>query len=242
METPFLQAEGIHKSYQLGRRRIDVLIDASLSVARGEWLAIIGASGSGKTTFLSILGTLERPDAGRVVCDGAIYGELSASRAAAFRRQRIGFVFQSYHMLPELSVLENVRLPAMLAGVVGSAATGRARALLERVGLGHRLDHKPLELSGGEQQRAAIARALMNDPELILADEPTGNLDSATGGEILDIFGELHDSESRRTMVMVTHDAQVASRADRRIRMVDGRTASADGLGWAGEEGGEGRP
>jgi len=188
METPFLQAEGIHKSYQLGRRRIDVLIDASLSVARGEWLAIIGASGSGKTTFLSILGTLERPDAGRVVCDGAIYGELSASRAAAFRRQRIGFVFQSYHMLPELSVLENVRLPAMLAGVVGSAATGRARALLERVGLGHRLDHKPLELSGGEQQRAAIARALMNDPELILADEPTGNLDSATGGEILGLL------------------------------------------------------
>jgi ABC-type lipoprotein export system ATPase subunit len=228
MSEPFLQAEGIHKSYRLGRRSVDVLIDANLTVQRGEWLAILGASGSGKTTFLNIVGTLERPDAGRVVCDGAVYASLSPTRAAGFRLRRIGFVFQSYHMLPELSLLENVRLPAMLAGKMGSAATERARELLVRVGLGHRLEHKPLELSGGEQQRAAIARALMNDPDLILADEPTGNLDSATGSEILDIFRELHDSESKRTIVMVTHDANVAIRADRRIHMVDGRTGNVE--------------
>jgi ABC-type lipoprotein export system ATPase subunit len=228
METPYLQAEGIHKSYRLGHRSVDVLIDASLTVQRGEWLAILGASGSGKTTFLNIVGTLEKPDAGRVVCDGAVYADLSPARATAFRLRRVGFVFQSYHMLPELSLLENVRLPAMLAGKLGAAATERARELLVRVGLGHRLEHKPLELSGGEQQRAAIARALMNDPDLILADEPTGNLDSATGGEILDIFRELHDSEARRTIIMVTHDTNVAIRADRRIRMVDGRTGDVE--------------
>jgi len=221
--APFLQAEHVHKRYQLGRRWIEVLVDAGLTVQRGEWLAILGASGSGKTTFLNLLGALERPDAGRICCAGVDYATLSPARAAAFRLRRVGFVFQAYHMLPELTVLENVRLPAMLAGKSVREASDRARKLLERVGLGQRFDHRPLELSGGEQQRAALARALVNDPDLVLADEPTGNLDSVTGREILDIFRELHDNGAGRTVIMVTHDPEVAVRADRRVRMVDGR-------------------
>lgn len=220
MSDPILQASGVKKNYSTGGDAISVLEDICLSVDRNEWVAILGSSGSGKTTLLNILGTLEKPDAGSVVFDGAPYDSMSERAKAVFRCSEIGFVFQAYHMFPELSVLENVRLPAMLSGE--RATEKKARKLLEMVGLGHRTNHKPTELSGGEQQRGAIARSLINSPAIILADEPTGNLDSSTGGQILDIFKDLHRSELRTTILMITHDMEVAERADRKIFLQDG--------------------
>lgn len=220
MSDPILQAIGLRKSYSTGGDPIAVLENIDLTVARNEWLAILGSSGSGKTTLLNILGTLEKPDKGSVVFDGVSYDLMSERAKAGFRCGKIGFVFQAYHMFPELSVLENVRLPAMLDGA--KVAEKRAEELLDMVGLGHRTSHKPTELSGGEQQRGAIARALVNSPRIILADEPTGNLDSATGGQILDIFKELHSGPMETTIVMITHDMAVAERADRRVFLKDG--------------------
>lgn len=217
----FLRATGLQKSYPLGKTIVKVLKGIDLSVAKGEWVAVLGASGSGKTTLLSILGALERPDKGDVFLDGTRYSSMRAAAAADFRLSKIGFIFQFYHMLPELTVLENVMIPAMIYGRASSSIRAEAIELLDRVGLSHRVEHKPSELSGGEQQRAAIARSFINSPVLILADEPTGNLDSETGMEILGIFKSMHDF--KKTLIMVTHDRDVAKFADRVIHVKDGK-------------------
>ncbi len=209
-----LEVEDVAKAYTLGTVRLEVLRNIRWQVRRGEWAALLGASGSGKTTLLNLLGALERPDRGRICAAGTDYRTLSGRRAAVFRNRKIGFVFQSYCLLPELSVLENVMLPARMAGTAPGMAAERARELLVRVGLGDRLRHRPGELSGGEQQRASIARALINDPELLLADEPTGNLDAATGEEILALFQELRQSRLEGAMIMITHNEAIARRAD----------------------------
>ncbi len=218
----FLKVVDLHKSYALGKNKVPVLRGVDLEVRRNEWVAILGASGSGKTTLLNILGTLESADKGSVTCDSTSYSSMKSPQKAVFRRDRIGFVFQAYHMLPELSMIENVKLPGMLKDGF-KLKDAHAERLLERVGLSHRLDHKPAELSGGEQQRAAIARALVNSPDIILADEPTGNLDTATGKEILEIFKELHNSSERRTIIMITHDHEVAGYADRKVVHTPGK-------------------
>lgn len=218
---PFLSVQMVTKSFQIASPRIEVLKGVSFSARRGEWLALIGASGSGKTTLLDIIGTISRPDTGRVLIDGTDTTAMSSRQSVAFRRKKIGFVFQSYHMLPELTILENAALPGMLDGRPVRACRERAKQLLEQVGLSHRIAHRPNELSGGEQQRAAIARALLNEPELLLADEPTGNLDSVTGKGILDIFRSIH-TERKTSIVMVTHDRSVAALADRVLELRDG--------------------
>lgn len=220
----FLEASGITKSFVIGKHRIEVLKGVGLQVQRGEWVALLGASGSGKTTLLDIIGTISRPDAGRLVCDGRDLTEMHQRELVTFRRRNIGFVFQAYHMLPELNICENVMLPALMEDRPKSAVKAQALELLNRVGLGHRVNHRANELSGGEQQRAAIARALMNSPRLMLADEPTGNLDSVTGSGILDLFKEFH-AEGKMTIVMVTHDLNVAKLADRMVELKDGRLA-----------------
>ncbi len=220
----FLEASGITKSFVIGKHRIDVLKGVGLQVIRGEWVALLGASGSGKTTLLDIIGTISRPDSGSLVCDGRDLTKLHQSELVTFRRRNIGFVFQAYHMLPELNICENVMLPALMEDRPKSEVKAQALELLTRVGLGHRVNHRASELSGGEQQRAAIARALMNSPRLMLADEPTGNLDSVTGSGILDLFKEFH-AEGKMTIVMVTHDLNVAKLADRMVELKDGLLA-----------------
>ncbi len=217
-----IELEQVSKGYTLaGGRRLEVLHQIDGRFPRHAWNVLLGASGSGKTTLLNLLGALESPDSGVLRYDGKTYAELTASgkAAARFRNRTIGFIFQSYQLLPEFSILENVRLPALLAGVPPAAATVRATALLERLGLADRLHHRGSELSGGEQQRAAVARALVNEPELILADEPTGNLDSRTGESLLDLFREL---AARHTIVMITHNEALAARADAVVRLTDG--------------------
>jgi len=220
----FLEASGITKSFVIGKHRIEVLKGVGLQVKRGEWVALLGASGSGKTTLLDIIGTISRPDAGQLVCDGRELTNMYQRELVTFRRRNIGFVFQAYHMLPELNICENVMLPALMEDRPKSAVKAQALELLNRVGLGHRVNHRANELSGGEQQRAAIARALMNSPRLMLADEPTGNLDSVTGSGILDLFKEFH-AEGNMTIVMVTHDLNVAKLADRMVELKDGHLA-----------------
>ena len=221
----WLVAENLSKSFQLGSQKIEVLKDVSLSVPQGKWVALLGSSGSGKTTLLDIIGTISRPDHGSLVIAGQNILGMSARETVTFRRKKIGFVFQAYHMLPELTICENVMLPAMLDGISKQYARTKSEELLSRVGLAHRIGHRPNELSGGEQQRAAIARSLMNEPELLLADEPTGNLDSVTGGGILDIFRKLHENGGM-TIVMVTHDRTVANLADRIVSLKDGTLVS----------------
>lgn len=220
-EEPFLSVQMVTKSFRIASSKIDVLKGVSFSARRGEWLALVGASGSGKTTLLDLVGTISRPDTGRVLIDGADTSAMSSRQTVLFRRKKIGFVFQSYHLLPELTVLENAMLPGMLEGKAVRVCRERAESLLERLGLSHRLAHRPNELSGGEQQRVAIARALQNEPELLLADEPTGNLDSVTGKGILEIFRSIHE-EGKMTIVMVTHDRSIAALADRILELRDG--------------------
>ena len=217
-----LDARDIHKTYVIGKRTLEVLRGVNLSVNRGDLLALRGASGAGKSTLLHLLGGLDSPNAGEVHFDGQRLGGFSDYELTRFRNRKIGFVFQAYHLLPELDALENVCLPARMARVPAAEAEARGRDLLERVGLKGRVEHKPYELSGGEQQRVAIARALVNRPELVLADEPTGNLDSHTGGEIIDLLCRLRD-ETRATLVIATHDPNVAARAPRVVELVDGQ-------------------
>jgi lipoprotein-releasing system ATP-binding protein len=222
-----LNAEDVHKSYRMGATAVSVLKGVDLAVREGEFIAVIGASGSGKSTLLHILGALDRPNKGVVRFEGRDLHRMRAWELNRLRNEMIGFVFQFYHLLDELNVLENVYLPAMVArGIVGwlgsrQAARDRARELLDEMGLGERVRHKPYQLSGGERQRVAIARALMNEPRLLLADEPTGNLDSATGNGILEVFERLN--RAGQTIVMVTHDERVAQRAGRVITLADGR-------------------
>lgn len=221
---PLLRARDLRKTYELGRRKVEVLRGISFDVDAGEFVAMRGASGSGKSTLLHLLGGLDVPDAGTIEFDGETLGGLGPARLAAFRNRQVGFVFQAYHLIPELDAVENVCLPARI-GRRGAAETeARARELLARVGLSDRLDHLPAELSGGEQQRVAIARALIHRPRLVLADEPTGNLDSQTGGGIMDLLCALQREEGM-TLVMVTHDPRVAARAPRSLELEDGRVA-----------------
>jgi len=222
-----IEAQGVHKSYRMGMAQVSVLKGADISVKQGEFVAITGASGSGKSTLLHILGALDRPDKGVVRFEGRDIGGMGGGELNRYRNKMVGFVFQFYHLLDELSVLENVILPAMVpVGIirwlsVRGGVKRRGRQLLEAVGLNERAAHKPYQLSGGQRQRAAIARALVNEPKLLLADEPTGNLDSATGNGILELLGKLN--RAGQTIIMVTHDERVAVRAGRIVTLADGR-------------------
>jgi ABC-type lipoprotein export system ATPase subunit len=224
MSEPLLFAHGLSKNYAMGGRTLEVLRGVNLDVSRGEFLALRGASGAGKSTLLHLIGGLDSPNAGEIFFAGQNLAKFSESELTHFRNRRVGFVFQAYHLLPELTALENVCLPARVARVPAAQAVARGRELLARVGLGERTEHKPFELSGGEQQRVAIARALINGPELLLADEPTGNLDSRTSGEIIELLKKLH-VERQMTLIIATHDAKVAAHAQRTIELADGRIA-----------------
>lgn len=219
--TPRLSARGLQRSFRIGGNRIQVLRGIDLDLAPGETVFLCGASGAGKTTLLYTIAGLETPEAGSVEFEGhSLYG-LSGNALARLRNQRMGFVFQSYFLLPELTALENVQLPSLIGGKKTEA---RARDLLDRVGLKDRMDHLPTELSGGEQQRVAIARSLINDPSILFADEPTGNLDSKNGEVIITLLLDLAKADGR-TLAVVTHDDQLAARGDRLVRIVDGHLA-----------------
>ena len=225
MSEPLIIARRLDRTYHIGKRTLKVLCGVNLEVAHGEFLALRGASGAGKSTLLHLLGGLDTPDAGEISFAGKNLAALPAGKLAAFRNLKVGFVFQAYHLLPELTALENVCLPARIARVAGAGAARHGRELLARVGLGERVEHRPYELSGGEQQRVAIARALMNSPELLLADEPTGNLDSHTGSGIIELLKSLR-AETQMTLVIATHDAKVAANAERVVELVDGQIQS----------------
>ena len=212
-----IEARDLHKSFG----RLEVLKGVDFQAEKGEIVAVTGASGAGKTTLLEILGTLSSPDSGSLVIDGTDVLSLRGNELSSFRGKRIGFVFQFHHLLPEFNSLENIMIPALIAGVPAAEARSRALSLLERVGLSERASHKPSELSGGEQQRVAIARALINSPAVLFADEPTGNLDSATKEEIHSLFFDLR-STLGQTIIIVTHDPELASRCDRAVTMKDG--------------------
>ncbi len=217
-----IEVGNLCKSFVSGQRRVDVLKDVNLRIGAGERVAVVGASGAGKTTLMHILGGLDRPTSGSVRFGDRDIFALKGEALDTFRNRTIGFVFQFHQLLPEFTALENVMLPALIAGRSFRKASEPARGLLEEVGLGARLTHKPGELSGGEQQRVAIARALVMEPQVLLADEPTGNLDSGTSDEIYRLLRELHESRGL-TMVIVTHSPALAGRMDRVVQMADGR-------------------
>jgi len=220
LDTPVLSASELRKDYGSGAALVRAVDDVSIDVARGESVAIVGPSGCGKSTLLYLLGGLERPTAGVVRVADQQLERAPESQLARLRRHALGFVFQAFHLVDELTALENVELPALLAGVSPRAARHRAHELLEQVGLSDRADHLPSELSGGQRQRVAIARALANEPAIVLADEPTGNLDSAATTDVLRLFDQLH--ANGQTLVIVTHDERIAATADRLISMRDG--------------------
>jgi lipoprotein-releasing system ATP-binding protein len=223
-----LSAHGLYKSYRKGKNEVPVLHGVDLDVERGEMVAVVGSSGSGKSTLLHLLGLLDAPDAGEVLLDGERIDNLGESQRDQLRNGTFGFIFQFYHLLPELSALENVLMPQLISHGLWSYWRERGRLkkegkdLLDRVGLGHRLTHLPSELSGGEMQRAAIARALAGRPKVLLADEPTGNLDAANGQAVLELLRDLN-RERGLTMILVTHDQQIAQQADRIVRLAEGR-------------------
>lgn len=217
-----ITASNLHRSYAIGRKTVEVLHGLDLHIARGEKVFLCGPSGAGKTTLMYTLAGLEAPQQGQVMVEGVDIYALSLKKRALFRNKTMGFIFQNYMLMPELTALENASLATAIAG---REATNRVRGLLERVGLGNRLDHLPNEMSGGEQQRVAIARALAHDPALIFADEPTGNLDSRNGQQILDLLFELAE-EGGKTLVIVTHDTHIAARGDRVLTIRDGVVAS----------------
>jgi predicted ABC-type transport system involved in lysophospholipase L1 biosynthesis ATPase subunit len=224
MNDPLLLAHGVSKTYQIGRRSLEVLKGLNFAAQAGAFVALRGSSGAGKSTLLHLLGGLDSPSAGEIWFAGKNLATFSPSQLGHFRNAKVGFVFQAYHLLPELDALENVCLPARMAREPMSDVAERARRLLARVGLGDRIEHRPFELSGGEQQRVAIARALVRNPALLLADEPTGNLDSHTGGEIIDLLCRIGE-ESGTTLIIATHDSKVAARAPRVVELIDGQIA-----------------
>ena len=219
-----IEIEGLKKVYTMGEEEVPALAGVSLSIARGEYVAVIGPSGSGKSTLMNILGGLDRPTDGAYRFEGEDVANFSDDELAAFRRRRIGFVFQSFQLLPRLTALQNVELPMIYAGLGTRERRDRAAELLERVGLGSRKSHRPTQLSGGQQQRVAIARSLANRPDLLLADEPTGALDTHTGEEVLKLFEELN--AGGLTLAIVTHDTEVAQQARRRVAFRDGHIVS----------------
>jgi putative ABC transport system ATP-binding protein len=223
---PIVQAIDLQKYYQMGTETISALFDVNIAVEEGEYVSIMGPSGSGKSTFLNLLGCLDKPSSGKYILGEEDVSTLTDNQLSEIRCTRVGFIFQSFNLISELSVLENIEVPLFYQGVHEHESRARAADLAQKVGLGHRLLHHPNELSGGERQRVAIARALANDPLLILADEPTGNLDSKSGSEILGILDRLH--EIGKTIIMVTHDENVARRTESTIRFSDGRVV-ADG-------------
>lgn len=217
-----LQVENLTKTYRRGGEEVHALAGLTTRIEAGEFVAVLGPSGSGKSTFLNLVGLLDRPTAGRIFLGGRSTGELGARELEALRRRTIGFVFQQFLLIPTMTALQNVMLPMYFAG--GKNVAARAASLLTRVGLGHRLHHLPKHLSGGEIQRVAIARALANDPQIILADEPTGQLDSATAAEVIDLFREIN--RAGKTLVVVTHNVELAASLPRAITLRDGRVVS----------------
>ena len=226
---PILETQGLKKTYAQGKQSVEVLRGIDLTIEKGEFVALVGPSGSGKTTFMQLVGGLDRPTSGTVRLGGEAIETFSDARLSAFRRRKLGFVFQFFHLMPMLSAEENICLPLLLDGEPLARVAPKAQALLERVGLGHRKGHRPDQLSGGEMQRVAIARALIADPVLVLADEPTGNLDSKTGKLVLELF-RATVKERGQTVIMVTHDPRAAALADRVIGLRDGLIES-DELG-----------
>lgn len=222
-----IHLQNVNKSIQTGTHRVDILRDVSFEIQQGEFVAIMGASGSGKSTLLGLLAGLDSPTSGSIVLDGQDISRLPESKLADIRGRKIGFVFQSYQLIPTLTAEENVLLPAELAGETAGGVE-RARQLLDMVGLAERRDHYPVQLSGGEQQRVALARAFILKPPILLADEPTGNLDSTNGRQVLDLLLQLNQSEGA-TLVLVTHDKELAAHAGRRITLRDGAVLSDDG-------------
>jgi putative ABC transport system ATP-binding protein len=234
-----IDIQQVRRSYRMGDNEVVALQGVDVQIDHGEFVTIMGPSGSGKSTLMHILGCLDRPTSGHYVLDGAAVERLPDLELSRLRNRKVGFVFQSFNLIPQLSIIENVELPLIYGATEREMRRARAREMLEAVGLGQREDHRPTELSGGECQRAAIARALVNAPPLVLADEPTGNLDSRTGIEIMKIFQKLH--EGGATLVLVTHDPEVAKWSERIIAMRDGRVESdtrhdrqraAAGSGW----------
>jgi len=224
MSAPLIALERVSRVYRMGEVEVPALDDVSLDIGTGEFVAIVGPSGSGKSTMMNILGCLDRPSHGAYHLAGSAVAELDDDALARLRSRTIGFVFQSYNLLPRTSALDNVATPLLYQGIGRGERMRRARAALERLGLGDRVSHEPSELSGGQQQRVAIARALVTEPALVLADEPTGNLDSHAGAEVMAVLRDLHDQG--RTVVLITHDTDVAASADRRIHLRDGRVAA----------------
>ncbi len=217
-----ITVKGLYKTYSSSGKKVEVLKGIDLSIKKGETVAVVGASGAGKSTLMNIMGALDKPTSGAVLyADEPVFMK-DDKRLAAFRNRSVGFVFQFHHLLPEFTATENVMLPALIGGAPFDEARSRAEGLLKEVGLGARLDHKPGELSGGEQQRTAIVRALVQSPGVVLADEPTGNLDTKTGEEVFDLLINLNRDKGT-TMVIVTHNERLAGRLDRLIRMADGR-------------------
>ena len=223
---PFIEVTALNKRYRVGTQDIHVLRDLDLAVDAGEMLAIVGASGVGKSTLLHLLGGLDRPDSGRIAVQGRALGTMADDDLVAFRNAQVGFVFQFHHLLPEFSALENAEMPMRIARRPIVEARAAAQTLLERVGLGERLDHRPAMLSGGEQQRVAVARALVMAPALVLADEPTGELDAATGDTLHALFRAMH-RERGLTSVIATHNARLAAACDRILRLEGGRLVPA---------------
>jgi len=228
VDSPFLQVNDVYKSFLLGTQSVEVLNGINFTLQRGEMLAMIGASGAGKSTFLHILGTLDRPTSGTVLYEGQDIFRLSETELATFRNRRIGFVFQFHHLLPEFTALENTYLPALMQKRPKHEMIEEATTLLSEIGLSHRLHHKPGELSGGEQQRVAVARALIQKPDLVLADEPTGNLDAHTGQAIFEILRTLNQKRGT-AFVIVTHNERLSEQADRLIYVVDGKITDGEG-------------
>jgi len=229
MTEKVIVTEHLNKVYGKGDLQVHAVEDVSISIDKGEYIAIIGPSGSGKSTFMNLIGCLDLPSSGTIYIDGVDVSSLSENQLARIRREKIGFIFQKYNLIPTLSALENVELSMSFAGVPMGERTKRAETLLGMVGLSHRLTHKPSEMSGGEQQRVAIARSLANNPSIILADEPTGNVDTKGGERIMDILEDIN--KKGETVIVVTHDPNIAKRAKRTLRILDGKVQEEYAMG-----------